>query len=451
MKGGFACAAALAAICALLAVPASADAKRSKRVKLKAVERSDTPGELRIRVKSRWRSKVKIEERAAEGWTVIASGRPDKRRRLKLTAAAPSGRDRVVLRAKVPKRKVVSRRVKLNLRPPAQPEPEPGTAVPVPQEMPVGFNNNAVSQGSVTAEQSADLLAGIGADVDRVQINWERFEPTPGVYDFALSDAIYAADLARGVQPLFILAYAPRWASGSACSGVAGRCLAGPEPGYHDDFARAAAALAARYPQAAGIEVWNEPNLQHFWRPAADPEGYAALLRETFAAVRQANPAMRVAGGSVGQINSDPGTIAAPGFMQRVYAAGAGNAMDALTVHAYAGGDPTGGRAVDDVAAVRAVRDATGNASTPLWVTETGASTTGLGALSELDQATRLTLLDTRLRAAAGVEMLLVHTLVDPPAAPTSREAGFGVVRSDLSKKPSYCALGLAWAGSATC
>ena len=449
MKGGLACLAALVAACALVAVPASAEAKRSKRVKLKAVERSAAPGELRIRVRSRWRSKVKIEERAAEGWTVIASGRPDKRRRLKLTAAAPSGRDRVVLRAKVPKRKVVSRRVKLTLLPPAQPQPEPGTAVP--REMPVGFNNNAVSQGSVTAEQSADLLAGIGADVDRVQINWARFEPAPGTYDFALSDSIYAADLARGVRPLFILAYAPGWASGSACSGVAGRCLAGPESGYYDDFARAAAALAVRYPQAAGIEVWNEPNLQHFWRPAAHPEGYAALLRETYAAVRQANPAMRVAGGSVGQINSDTGTIAAPEFMRRVYAAGAGNAMDALTIHAYAGGDPTGGRAVDDVAAVRAVRDATGNASTPLWVTETGASTAGLGALSELDQATRLTLLDGRLRAAAGVEMLLVHTLVDPPADPTSREAGFGVVRADLSKKPSYCALALAWTGSATC
>jgi hypothetical protein len=441
--------AALTAACALAAAPASGSLKPTKRIKLKAVERADAPGELAIRVKSRWRSTVEVEERADAGWTAIASGRPGKRRRLSLTASAPSGAGRVVLRATVPARHAVSRRIRVDLAP--TPEPEPEVEAPTPREMPVGFNNNAVSRGLATADQAAGLLAEVGADIDRVQITWEHLERTPGVYDFALSDSIYAADLARGVRPLFILAYAPRWASGSACAGIVGRCIAGPLPDYYDDYARAAAAIAERYPEAAGIEIWNEPNFAHFWRPAVDPEGYASLLRESFSAIRQADPAMPVAGGSLAQLNPEPGSMGAPDFLKRVYEAGAANAMDALAIHAYAGGDSTGERAVTDVADVRATRDAFGDPSTPLWVTETGASTTGANPLSEVDQAARLTLLDSRLRAAADVEMLIVHTLVDPPADPASRETGFGVVRSDLSKKPGYCALALAWGGSAAC
>ena len=42
--------------------------------------------------------------------------------------------------------------------------------------------------------------------------------------------------------------------------------------------------------------------------------------------------------------------------------------------------------------------------------------------------------------------MLLIHTLIEPNTDPASREVGFGVVRSDLSKKPAYCTLALAWA-----
>lgn len=254
------------------------------------------------------------------------------------------------------------------------------------------------------------------------------------------------------MRPLFILAYAPGWAAGSACAGVTGRCNAGPAPGYYDDFARAAAALAKRYPEAAGIEVWNEPNLGKFWRPVADPEAYAALLRESFATVRQADPAMPVAGGSVvGHYPPAADSMDAPDFLKRVFDGGAAHAMDAITVHAYAGGDVTGERAVRVVDGVRTVRDSWGDPAKPLWVTETGVSTTGANFLSEADQATRLTVLDNRLRAAADVEMLLVHTLIDPPRGATNPETGFGVVRSDLSKKPAYCALALAWAGAASC
>ena len=225
-----------------------------------------------------------------------------------------------------------------------------------------------------------------------------------------------------------------------------------PTPDYYDDFARAAAALAERYPGAVGIEIWNEPNVAHFWRPAPDPGAYASLLRQAYVAVKEVDPQMSVAGGSV--VATSPtttGAIDAPIFLRSVFEAGAAGAMDAISVHAYPAGDVTGSRAVSAVQELRQARDTWGDSSKPLWVTETGVSTTGPTLVSEVTQAAVLQAVDSRLRAEPGVEMLLIHTMVDPQLGPASQESGFGVVRSDLSRKPAFCVLALAWAGSAAC
>ena len=38
--------------------------------------------------------------------------------------------------------------------------------------------------------------------------------------------------------------------------------------------------VAQRYPEAAAIEIWNEPNVHWFWRPRPDPARYTELLVE---------------------------------------------------------------------------------------------------------------------------------------------------------------------------
>jgi hypothetical protein len=443
----------LAALCA--AAPASAaKLKETKRIKLAAVEESDSDGGVLVRVRSPWRNKVSIEELTGKRWTRLARSRPAKDGRL-TASATPSVTTGVVrLRATVKKRRAASRITELDLgtEPGPQPEPEPPIEPPLPKGVPIGFNNNAVDQRIATPAQAADLLATAGAKVDRVQIGWDRLERSPGNYDFSLSDAIYHADVERGVKPLFILAFAPRWASGSTCQGVTGTCHAGPAPEFYDDFARAAAALAKRYPEAAGIEVWNEPNIGHYWRPVADPEAYARLLMETYATVRAVAPQMPIAGGSVvNHYPPNPDSLDGPAFLKRVFEAGATGAMDVISLHAYARGNVTGEPAVHSLGTVRNIRDWFGDPETPLWVTETGSSTTGRGLLSEADQAVALTALDTRLRSEPDVEMVLVHTLIDAPRGPNDQETGFGVVRPDLTKKPGYCTLALGWGRPDAC
>jgi hypothetical protein len=310
----------------------------------------------------------------------------------------------------------------------------------------VGFNNNAVSQGLADPGRSARLVAGAGGDVDRVQIDWKLLEPEPGTYRWDRYDAVYEADLAAGIRPLFIFAYAPAWANGGICPSISRGCHAPPAPGFVDDAARTAGKIARRYPKAVGIEIWNEPNLPYFWRPAANPRAYAGLLTAAHDAIKRRNPDMPVLGGSTSDSQIDrPGQIEAPDFIRAILAAGAGEKMDALSVHAYP--DPADASGRSAVIDLEAVRGALGDERLPIWVTETGISTTGPDAVSSEAQALALVNLSDELADVPGVDAILVHTLVRPHADPSSAEGGFGVVGQDLVPTRAYCDLTEAWGG----
>jgi hypothetical protein len=324
-------------------------------------------------------------------------------------------------------------------------DPEPG-----PLELAVGFNNNAVTDGLATAEQSAQLVAAVGGEVDRVQISWAAIEPRPGEYDFSVYDEIYEADLRQGVRPLFIFAFAPPWAvaEDAPCDASLSNCHLPPAPEHYDAAARTAAGIAERYPKAAGIEIWNEPNSGYFWAPQADPVAYADLLAATSAAIEGVDPGMPVAGGSTAS-GEGPGKMLDVDFVRAVLEAGGGESMDALSAHAYiAPADASGVSALATIERIAAVQRELGDAA-PIWVTETGVSATGPGAPTEAEQAAALKQLAARFDTVEGVEMVLVHTLIRRPTAPEDPEGGFGVLGPDLAPTESYCALSEAWGGTA--
>jgi polysaccharide biosynthesis protein PslG len=248
---------------------------------------------------------------------------------------------------------------------------------------------------------------------------------------------------------LFIFAFAPPWASERACAESGAHCP--PAPSRYRAAARAAAAIAARYPKLVAIEIWNEPNTPYFWAPRADPLAYARLLKACYGAIKRANPSMRVAGGSMSSSPfSDRGYVRAGDFLRGIYESGGIRDMDVISVHAYPNpADTTADSAVGVVQSVRGVRDRYGQDQVPIWITETGVSTTGDDATPEDVQALVMLRLYERLRDEEGVEMILFHTLVDPPNRPDDPEGGYGVVASTLRPKPAYCALSSAWGGRA--
>jgi hypothetical protein len=314
----------------------------------------------------------------------------------------------------------------------------------------VGFNNNSVAQGLSSPERAAELIAAAGGEIDRVQIDWNLLEPQPGDYRWDAYDAIYRADLERGLRPLFIFAYAPTWANGGVCPVGDRSCHAPPAAAHVDDAARTAAEIARRYPRAAGIEIWNEPNLPYFWRPAPDPVAYAELLERSYEAIKSVDPEMPVAGGSTSDSTiARPGQVEAPDFVGAILEAGAGDSMDALSVHVYP--DPADASGRSAVIDLESVARALGDDEKPIWVTETGISTSGPDAVSPEAQSLALVSLYEDLAAVPGVEMVLVHTLVRPAVDPASPEGGFGIVGHDLVPTAAYCALAESWGEADAC
>ena len=311
----------------------------------------------------------------------------------------------------------------------------------------VGFNDNAVRAGQISPDRDAALTAAVGARLQRVTFDWRVVEPRAGEYHFEQYDEIYRALRARRIRPIFIPMFAPRWAvsqQGRSCFFFGRDCRFPPTPRMDGAWRDILTRLTRRYPAAAGIEIWNEPNLRVFWQPRPDPARYVQLLRSAWLAIKAADPGMAVITGGLSNLQqSGNGDISLPDFLSAMYSGGAQRWMDAIGVHPYPYSlSPT--LFETSMNEVRAVRNAHGDVNRPIWVTELGLTTTGSssqGAMTEQDQAAGVVKYLRLLEAMPDVKAIIFHTLVEPRGWLGSSEPGYGIVRRDLRPKPAYCAL----------
>ena len=324
-------------------------------------------------------------------------------------------------------------------------------AVPAPAaagEKWFGYNDNSTLQPVLTPAQDARALARAGANSARITVDWSWLEPKLGQLNLGMYDPIVAAWSRAGIRPLLIVTGAPRWAwtRWVPCWPDRGACHVPPDRTQDAAWSRFVAAVARRYPSAVAIEVWNEPNLGHFYAPGPDPSRYVELLRLARAAVGSVDPDMPVLGGSLAPVLGDARNSESYGmgpFLRDMYAAGARDLMDGLSIHVYPRN--IGASAVSEaLATTYEEREAAGDRS-PVWVTEVGASTTD-GYTPE-KQADVLGFLVERLLGIPEVAGVYVHTLVDPPQPdPGNPEHGYGVLRDSTHPKPAMRAvLEAAW------
>jgi hypothetical protein len=310
----------------------------------------------------------------------------------------------------------------------------------------LGFNDLTAIGGPGDPEHNARLLEEAGAGIQRITLDWQVAEPQRDTYNFEPYDRIYWASLSRGVKPLFTLMYAPSWTWDPLSLCTAERCAYPPARSHLHEWREFVALAAERYPRAAAIEIWNEPNLEIFWAPSPDPGRYAELLREAFGAVGHLPAAPPILGGSLNNLllNDDTG-LSLETFLDAMYRAGAGGVMDGLAFHPYPTTLDLGPGSVFErtLAALDAVLARHGDPSRPLWVTEAGYSTTGSDqryVYSEEEQADGVLALYRKLRGMRRVRSIVFHALVEP-FGPSHPERGWGMVRRDLTRKPAFCAL----------
>lgn len=341
-----------------------------------------------------------------------------------------------------------------------------------------GLNNEA----TVTPDEVAQIERGFGGSVHRLAVSWPGVEHAPGSFWWGEIDTEYRALVKQGIRPLLMVFRTPgeyvdsRWRTTEVCKGTMFRkgrsCDEPPLPHYTWRLGEFTRRLAVRYPLAAGIELWNEPNLTTGWRGTyPDPVRYAQMLGAVWDAVKKpatstgtgGRPAMRVIGGALNaRTYSNKFGLADNVFLEAMLDAGAGSKMDALSTHPYGfSADLAGMRT--SLARYEAILDARPHLAGLRHVLSEIGFTTGSTEPSSQSftlegQATAL--LDTfrvfndpaaAIPGSERVDLAIIHNLADPYG-----QSWFGVLHGKdpntarYTAKPAWCAIRREVAGVTT-
>ena len=261
-------------------------------------------------------------------------------------------------------------------------EPAAGAAVGAKDDLVVGvIPQRPVEAGEGYAMQRA------GIDSTRIWISWADVEANRGEYDWSRPDALIQAVSKEGLGVLPLLFGSPAWAAqddGYGCFGAGCIAFAPASTQTRTEFADFAAAAAQRYGPDGAFwsqhpsipsqpmrvwQVWNEPNMDAYFRPQADPDAYAELLAPAAEEIREADPDAEILIGGMFGPEARPTLIKATRYLRALYhdprLAGS---FDGVAIHPYSGS------ALGSLAQVRAVlhtirRRGSGE---ELWVTEIG-------------------------------------------------------------------------------
>ena len=159
-----------------------------------------------------------------------------------------------------------------------------------------------VERGAAVRDAALAEIAGLGADMIKVQVRWDLSAPggkrEPAGFDgrdpaqypgFGLYAEVLAAAKAHGLQVMFTLAPpAPSWAT---------RGSRGPYEGVDRpsarEFGRFAEAAARRFPEVDVWSLWNEPSLAKYLYPQSRggvpfaPHLYRRMVRAAVAGLRR--------------------------------------------------------------------------------------------------------------------------------------------------------------------
>lgn len=202
-----------------------------------------------------------------------------------------------------------------------RPEVSPAEGIPhrtIP--LPFGVNIHFVEP----REKEIEMIAEAGFRFIRMDFVWRRVERQIGEYDFSGYDQLAESLAKRKIRPLFILDYGNRnYDEGQAPYTEEGRKA----------FAKFAAAAAKRF-AGKGIlwEIWNEPNLDQFWKPKANVDDYNALALAVCKAMREADPECKIVAPATSGIPLD--------FIEKFFQTGVLKWLDGVTVHPYRGKEP---------------------------------------------------------------------------------------------------------------
>jgi len=278
------------------------------------------------------------------------------------------------------------------------------------------------------------LMKEAGVGIVRMDFIWQDIEPVQGKTDYSKYDKIVDLLCKNKIKILGILDYTADWAS-----------PVGKWNHPSDDnsmFVKYATAVVKRYKDRIKYwEIWNEPDSHTYWEPQDGLKQYHELLKDTYTAIKKADPdALVLNGGLAGGLSS----------VNRLYDNGSRDYFDILNVHIFE--TPLDKiaikRAVSFLNATRKVMSRNGDCFKKIWVTEIGCPGVKRGLEvknwwmgknpSEQDQARWVKQVFDQLLVLDSVEKIFWAFFRDTNNHWGNAVDNFGLLRNDFSKKPAF-------------
>jgi polysaccharide biosynthesis protein PslG len=187
-------------------------------------------------------------------------------------------------------------------------------------------------------KHTLEMVRDMGASWIVEYFPWAYYEPSPGRFDWSHADLVVDHARRQGLTVIARLGFVPEWARPDPKEQQTTFTYLAED--QYDAFARYVSAFVEHFDGRVGhIIIWNEPNISFEWgyRPV-DPEGYTALLRAVYPLAKEVNPGVLILGGALAPTLApvgDPEGMNDLDYLRQMLAAGAGEVMDGLAVHAY--------------------------------------------------------------------------------------------------------------------
>jgi hypothetical protein len=327
-----------------------------------------------------------------------------------------------------------------------------------PAEQHVGVQMHPFWTGVTERDWNHELriARNSGATTVRIDVSWATLELRgKGLWDRRFArrvDRFLARARAHRLKVIVVLLETPCWASTAptrlkqGCRGAWWeRGVTFYPPRQAGLYARAARHVAERWgDDLLALEIWNEPNIDHFWRIENKAVHYSRLVRASYRPVKQVAPDLEVLVGSL--------TLSDTEFLTDLYERGRiGGKYDAISYHPYTDGADPASDEVDPrglefsfrlgTAALHDVMLAHGDPSPELWATEAGASSCNPAADDRcVDERTQARYVRAYVRGARDfpyVRAMLIYTLRDRGGERSDPLNYFGLVRRGFGAKPA--------------
>ncbi len=296
-------------------------------------------------------------------------------------------------------------------------------------------------------DQTLALARQAGFDTVVQLFSWRQIEPTHDEYHWQYPDEVVHGAEYYGLDLVVRLDQHPSWTNPLTTT------LNAP-PENLADYADFVSAVATRYRgRVKAYIIWNEPNLAREWgNRTPDPDGYVALLRMAYQAVKTADPKAQVVSAGLAPTNGQAGeAMDDRHFLEAMYQAGAKDYFDVLGAHpygfAYPPDDPQGahdGLNLARIEDLRALMVQYGDANKPVWATELGWTVAAHGedawqVVSEQQQADYL--IGALQRARQEWPWLQLVAVWHLSGTGQAEWPGYNLLEAEGQPRPAYSAL----------